>query len=85
MLVQYDALETGQKEIDDWLNECAEFLSTLRTGKSQAELHADGEYLKASDKDLFTIKRTITTYDANKTSPYIFFATFPVKLTCLKP
>lgn len=46
MLVQYDALETGQKEINDWLNNCEEFLSTLKLSKSQEELHVDIEYLK---------------------------------------
>lgn len=48
MLVQYDALETGQKEIDNWLNNCDEFLSTLKLSKSQEALHSDTEYLKAS-------------------------------------
>lgn len=48
MLVQYDALETGQKEINDWLNSCEQFLSTLKTSKSQEELLNDIEYLKAS-------------------------------------
>jgi len=44
MLVQYDALETGQKEINDWLNSCEGFLSTLKLSKSQGELHNDIEY-----------------------------------------
>lgn len=48
MLVQYDALETGQQEINHWLNNCEEFLSTLKLSKSQKELHEDIEYLKAS-------------------------------------
>lgn len=46
MLVQYDALETGQKEISDWLNNCDEFLSTLKSSKNREELHSDVEYLK---------------------------------------
>lgn len=46
MLVQYDALETGQREINDWLNNCEQFLSTLKLSKSQEELHVDIEYLK---------------------------------------
>lgn len=48
MLVQYDALETGQKEINDWLNSCNEFLSTLKLSKSREELYSDIEYLKVS-------------------------------------
>lgn len=48
MLVQYDALESGQKEINDWLNNCEAFLSTLKLSKSQEEIHGDIEYLKAS-------------------------------------
>lgn len=52
MLVQYDALETGQKEIDNWLNNCDEFLSTLKLSKSQEALHGDTEYLKASVRRL---------------------------------
>lgn len=48
MLVQYDALETGQKEINHWLNNCEEFLSTLKLSKNQGELLEDIEYLKAS-------------------------------------
>lgn len=48
MLVQYDALETGQKEINDWLNSCEQFLSTLKTSKNQEELLSDIEYLKVS-------------------------------------
>lgn len=48
MLVQYDALETGQQEINHWLNNCEEFLSTLKLSKSQNELHEDIDYLKAS-------------------------------------
>lgn len=51
MLVQYDALETGQKEINDWLNNCEEFLFTLKLSKSQEELHGDIEYLKANIVD----------------------------------
>lgn len=47
MLVQYDALETGQKEINDWLYNCEEFLFTLKLNKSKEELHNDIEYLKA--------------------------------------
>lgn len=47
MLVQYDALETGQKEINDWLNNCEEFLLKLKLSKNQEELHNDLEYLKA--------------------------------------
>jgi len=47
MLVQYDALETGQQEINLWLNSCEQFLSTLKLSKSQKELHEDIEYLKA--------------------------------------
>jgi len=46
MLVQYDALETGQKEIDDWLSDCEKFLSSLKLSKCQEELHNDIEYLK---------------------------------------
>lgn len=46
MLVQYDALETGQKEINDWLHNCEEFLFTLKSNKSKEELHNDIEYLK---------------------------------------
>lgn len=46
MLVQYDALETGQKEINDWLNNCEQFLFTLKLSKSQEELRGDIEYLK---------------------------------------
>lgn len=48
MLVQYDALETGQKEIDSWLNNCEKFLSTLKLSKNPETLHNDTEYLKAS-------------------------------------
>lgn len=48
MLVQYDALETGQKEINEWLNNCEGFLSTLKLSKSQEELRGDVEYLKVS-------------------------------------
>lgn len=48
ILVQYDALETGQQEINHWLNNCEEFLSTLKLSKSQNELHEDIDYLKAS-------------------------------------
>lgn len=48
MLVQYDALETGQKEINDWLNNCETFLSTLKLSKNQEELQDDIDYLKAS-------------------------------------
>lgn len=48
MLVQYDALEMGQKEINDWLNNCEEFLSSLKLSKNQEKLHDDHEYLKAS-------------------------------------
>lgn len=46
MLVQYDALETGQKEINDWLNNCDEFLSKLKLSKNREELNCDIEYLK---------------------------------------
>jgi hypothetical protein len=46
MLVQYDALETGQKEINDWLNSCDEFLSTLKLSKNREELYSDIDYLK---------------------------------------
>lgn len=48
MLVQYDALETGQKEINDWLNNCDEFLSNLKLSKNREELNCDIEYLKVS-------------------------------------
>lgn len=48
MLVQYDALEMGQKEINDWLNNCEEFVSSLKLSKSQEKLHADLEYLKVN-------------------------------------
>lgn len=48
MLVQYDALELGQKEINDWLNNCECFLSTLKLSKNQEKLHSDIEYLKVS-------------------------------------
>lgn len=46
MLVQYDALESGQKEINEWLDHCEQFMSTLKLNDNQDKLQRDLESVK---------------------------------------
>ncbi|XP_050548154.1 muscle-specific protein 300 kDa-like, partial [Daktulosphaira vitifoliae] len=46
VLVQYDALESGQREINEWLDGCENFIFSLNISVSKEKLQSDLENLK---------------------------------------